>query len=48
MRVEFEGYYNTSCAVVNRLLNPDNSSLTLHTLESVTNALAKRLNIAII
>ena len=39
---------NTSRAVVNRLLNPDNSSLTLHTLESATNALGKRLNIAIV
>ena len=39
---------NTSRAVVNRLLNPDNSSLTLHTLESATNALGKRLNISIV
>ena len=39
---------NTSRAVVNRLLNPDNTSLTLHTLESATNALGKRLNIAIV
>jgi predicted XRE-type DNA-binding protein len=39
---------NTSRAVVNRLLNPDNSSLTLHTLESATQALGKRLNISII
>jgi len=38
----------TSRAVVNRLLNPDNSSLTLHTLESATNALGKRLDIAIV
>jgi len=38
---------NTSRAVVNRLLNPDNGSLTLHTLENATNALGKRLNIAI-
>jgi len=38
----------TSRAVVNRLLNPDNSSLTLHTLESATNALGKKLNIAIV
>jgi len=38
----------TSRAVVNRLLNPDNSSLTLHTLESATNALGKRLNISIV
>ena len=39
---------NTSRAVVNRLLNPDNSSLTLHTLESATQALGKRLKISII
>ncbi len=39
---------NTSRAVVNRLLNPDNNSLTLHTLESATNALGKRLNISIV
>jgi len=39
---------NTSRAVVNRLLNPDNSSLTLHTLESATQALGKRLNISIL
>ena len=39
---------NTSRAVVNRLLNPDNSSLTLSTLESATHALGKRLNISII
>lgn len=39
---------NTSRAVVNRLLNPDNDSLTLNTLESATNALGKRLSISII
>ena len=39
---------NTSRAVVNRLLNPDNSSLTLSTLESATHALGKRLNISIV
>ena len=38
----------TSRAVVNRLLNPDNSSLTLNTLEAATNALGKKLNISII
>lgn len=38
---------NTSRAVVNRLLNPDNSSLTLHTLQSATNVLGKKLNISI-
>lgn len=39
---------NTSRAVVNRLLNPDNSSLTLHTLEAASNALGKRLSIFIV
>jgi len=39
---------NTSRAVVSRLLNPDNSSLTLNTLESATFALGKRLSISII
>ena len=39
---------NTSRAVVNRLLNPDNGSLTLSTLESATNALGKRLSISIV
>ena len=39
---------NTSRAVVNRLLNPNNDSLTLNTLESATNALGKRLSISII
>ena len=39
---------NTSRAVVNRLLNPDNSSLTLSTLESATQVLGKRLNISIV
>ena len=39
---------DTSRAVVNRLLNPDNSSLTLNTLESATDALGKRLNISIV
>lgn len=38
----------TSRAVVNRLLNPDNDSLTLHTLESAANALGKRLRISIV
>ena len=39
---------NTSRAVVNRLLNPDNSSLTLHTLEAASTALGKKLNISIV
>lgn len=39
---------NTSRAVVNRLLNPNNDSLTLNTLEKATNALGKRLSISII
>lgn len=39
---------NTSRAVVNRLLNPKNSSLTLNTLEAATHALGKRLDISIV
>lgn len=39
---------HTSRAVVNRLLNPDNESLTLSTLESATTALGKRLSITIV
>lgn len=39
---------NTSRAVVNRLLNPDNESLTLSTLESATAALGKKLSIQIV
>lgn len=39
---------NTSRAVVNRLLNPDNGSLTLQTLERATRALGKRLDISIV
>lgn len=39
---------HTSRAVVNRLLNPDNSSLTLNTLEAASNALGKKLNISIV
>ncbi len=38
---------NTSRAVVSRLLNPDNNSLTLSTLQSATSVLGKRLNISI-
>lgn len=39
---------NTSRAVVNRLLNPDNSSLTLNTLENATKVLGKKLKISIV
>jgi predicted XRE-type DNA-binding protein len=39
---------NTSRAVVNRLLNPDNSSLTLNTLESASAALGKKLSISLV
>ncbi len=38
---------NTSRAVVDRLLDPDNDSLTLNTLENATKALGKRLSISI-
>ena len=39
---------NTSRAVVNRLLNPDNGSLTLSTLESATAVLGKKLRVEIV
>ena len=39
---------HTSRAVVNRLLSPDNSSLTLNTLEAATSALGKKLSISIV
>ncbi|MEN4045916.1 helix-turn-helix domain-containing protein [Sulfurimonas sp. NWX367] len=39
---------NTSRAVVDRLLNPQNHSMTLQTLESATSVLGKRLDIAIV
>ena len=38
----------TSRAVVDRLLNPNHSSLTLKTLELATSVLGKRLSISII
>lgn len=38
----------TSRAVIDRLLNPDNSSLTLSTLESATHVLGKKLAISIV
>ena len=38
---------DTSRAVVDRLLNPAHSSLTLHTLESASLALGKKLHISI-
>ncbi len=39
---------NTSRAVVSRLLNPNNNSLTLSTLQNATAVLGKRLNISIV
>jgi len=39
---------NTSRIVVNRLLNPENNSLTLNTLEAAAEALGKRLSISLI
>lgn len=46
-RTKMAKMMHTSRAVVNRLLSPDNSSLTLNTLEAATNALGKKLNISI-
>ena len=39
---------NTRRAVVSRLLNPKNSSLTLSTLRSAVSALGKKLDVSII
>ncbi|MDR3178214.1 MAG: helix-turn-helix domain-containing protein [Campylobacteraceae bacterium] len=39
---------HTSRAAVNRLLNPDNKSLTLETLQAAINVLGKKLHIAIV
>jgi predicted XRE-type DNA-binding protein len=39
---------NTSRIVVNRLLNPENNSLTLKTLEAAAEALGKRLVISLV
>lgn len=39
---------NTSRVAIDRLLSPDNSSLTLSTLISATNALGKRLDISLV
>jgi antitoxin HicB len=39
---------NTSRAALERLLDPENQSVTLQTLEKAANALGKRLQIAII
>ena len=39
---------NTSRAVVSRLLNPDNSWLTLNTLETASAALGKKLSISLV
>jgi len=39
---------HTSRAVVNRLLNPENNSLTIATLEAATHALGKKVNISIV
>ncbi len=39
---------NTSRAALERLLDPENQSVTLQTLENAANALGKRLQIAIV
>ena len=46
-RTKMAQMMNTSRAVVNRLLNPDNGSLTLSTLQNATSVLGKKLNISI-
>ena len=39
---------NTSRTVIHKLLNPENNSLTLQSLQSIANALGKRLSISLI
>lgn len=45
-KIKMAELMKTSRAALDRLLNPDNDSLTLSTLESSTAALAKKLNIS--
>ncbi|WP_418186415.1 XRE family transcriptional regulator [Aliarcobacter lanthieri] len=47
-QTELAKMMNTSRTVIHKLLNPENNSLTLQSLQSVANALGKRLNISLI
>ena len=47
-QTELAQLMNTSRAVVSRLLNPKNGSLTLSTLSSAVSALGKKLDVSII
>lgn len=47
-KIKMAEMMNTSRIVVNRLLNPENNSLTLNTLEAAAEALGKRLSISLV
>ncbi|MFW2555939.1 XRE family transcriptional regulator [Aliarcobacter butzleri] len=47
-QTELAKMMNTSRTVIHKLLNPENNSLTLQSLQSVANALGKRLSISLI
>ena len=47
-QTELAQLMNTSSAVVSRLFNPKNGSLTLSTLSSAVSALGKKLSLSIV
>ncbi|MDN5063609.1 XRE family transcriptional regulator [Aliarcobacter butzleri] len=47
-QTELAKMMNTSRTVIHKLLNPENNSLTLQSLQSVANALGKRLSISLV
>ncbi|MFW0696816.1 XRE family transcriptional regulator [Aliarcobacter butzleri] len=47
-QTELAKMMNTSRTVIHKLLNPENNSLTLQSLQSVANALDKRLSISLV
>ncbi|MCG3692648.1 helix-turn-helix domain-containing protein [Aliarcobacter butzleri] len=47
-QTELAKMMNTSRTVIHKLLNPENNSLTLQSLQSVANAFGKRLSISLV
>ena len=47
-QTELAKMMNTSRTVIHKLLNPENNSLILQSLQSVANALDKRLSISLV
>jgi len=47
-KTEMANKMETSRSALDRLLNPENTSVTLHTLDSAARALGKRLHIELI